>query len=158
MKADIGLPKALMKLPLEGDLTQEVKDELSKFVCFRYCPKGVHITSIPELRWHLFCKQLAESDKLPLTLGTLDEHVKRVRLQSRTWFQATIMQQQPFDPMNFGYCKDSDGHIIPASHIENSSCTSGYHRVGQMPVQNPLFHPNMLLQTKQFTVHRTMPV
>ena len=124
MKADMGLPKVLMKQPSESDLTQEVKDELSKFVCLRYCQKGVHITSIPELRWHLFCKQLTESDKLPPTLGAPDEHVKRVRLQSRIWLQATIMQQQPFDPINLGYYKDSDGQILPVTfflHLRLSS-------------------------------------
>ena len=50
MKADVDLPRALMKLPVEGDLTQEVKDELAKFVCSRYCPNGIHNTSIPDLR------------------------------------------------------------------------------------------------------------
>ena len=30
MKADVNFPRALMKLPMEGDLTQEVKDELAK--------------------------------------------------------------------------------------------------------------------------------
>ena len=55
MKADMDLPRALLKLPVEGDLAQEVKDELEKFVCLKYCPKGVRITSIPDLRWHMFC-------------------------------------------------------------------------------------------------------
>ena len=50
LEADVDLPRALMKLPVEGDLTQEVKDEWPKFVCSRYCPKGIHITSIPDLR------------------------------------------------------------------------------------------------------------
>ena len=45
---------ALMKLTEEGDLMQEVKDALASFVCLLYC----HITSIPDLRWHLFCKHL----------------------------------------------------------------------------------------------------
>ena len=89
MKADIDLPRALMKLPVKGDLTQEVKDELAKFISLMYCPKGVQVTSIPDLRWHLFCKQLAERNKLPATLGALEEHIKRVRLQSWVWFQAT---------------------------------------------------------------------
>ena len=35
MKADVDLPKALLKLPGEGDLTQEVKDALEKFVCLK---------------------------------------------------------------------------------------------------------------------------
>ena len=78
IKADMALPRAFMELPVDGDLTQEVKDELTKFVCLRYCPKGVQITSIPDLRWHLFCKQLAESNRLPPTLGALEEHIKRV--------------------------------------------------------------------------------
>ena len=88
---------------------------MAKFVCLRYCPKGVHITSIPDLRWHLFCKQLAESNKLPPTLGALEEHIKRVRLQSRVWFQATVMQQQPFEPLNFGYYKDTDSQMLPVT-------------------------------------------
>ncbi|SMN02506.1 hypothetical protein SPONN_1209 [uncultured Candidatus Thioglobus sp.] len=112
MKADIDLPRALMKLPVEGDLTQEVKNELA---CSRYCPKGVHITSIPDLRWHLFCKQLAESNKLPPTLGALEEHIDRVRLQSRVWCQATLVQQQPFEPLKFGYYKDTGGQILPVT-------------------------------------------
>ena len=46
----------------------------------------------------------------------LDEHIKRVRLQSRVWFQATIMQQQqPFEPLNFGYYKNTDGQILPVT-------------------------------------------
>ena len=85
MKVDMDLPRAFMKVPMEGDLTEEVKDELARFVCSRYCPKGVHITSIPDLRWHLFCKQLAESNKLPPTLDALEEHIKRVRLQVTTY-------------------------------------------------------------------------
>ena len=78
MKADVGLPRALLKLPVEGDLTQEVKGELDKFVCSKYCPKGVGTTNIPDLRMHLFCKQLAESNKLPPTVSSLEENTKRV--------------------------------------------------------------------------------
>ncbi len=113
MKADVHLSRALMKLPMESDLSQEVKDELAKFVCSRYCPKDVRISSIPNLKWYLFCKQLAESNKLPPTLGALEEHINRVRLQSRVWCQATVMQQQPLDPLQFGYYMDTDGQLLP---------------------------------------------
>ncbi|CAG2058058.1 unnamed protein product, partial [Timema podura] len=77
---DIG---AMMKLTVEGYLMQEVKDELENFACSMYCPK-----------------QLVESNKLPPSLGTLKE---RVRLQSRVWFQVTVVQQQPFDPLSLVY-------------------------------------------------------
>ena len=50
MKADMDLLRAFLKLPVEGDLAQEVKDELEKFVCLKYCPKGVRIINIPDLR------------------------------------------------------------------------------------------------------------
>jgi hypothetical protein len=71
-----------MKLPEVGDITQEVKDLLAKFVCSTYCPKGIHITNIPDLRWHLFCKYLAEGNNLPPTIGALEEHIKCVQVQS----------------------------------------------------------------------------
>ena len=45
----------LMTLSEEGDLTQEGKNALANFVCVVYCPKGIHIRGIPDLRWHLFC-------------------------------------------------------------------------------------------------------
>ena len=79
MKVDRHIISALMKLTEEGDLTQEVKDTLASFVCLLYCPKGIHITSFPDLRWHLFCKHLAESSKLPLTVGALEEHIAQPR-------------------------------------------------------------------------------
>ncbi|KAK7085462.1 hypothetical protein SK128_015639, partial [Halocaridina rubra] len=44
---------------------------------------GFQITIIPDLRWRLFCKQLAKSNRLPPTLGVLEEHIKSMRLQ--TW-------------------------------------------------------------------------
>ena len=115
LKVDVDLPRALMKLPIAGELTQEATKELEKFVCLNYCPKGVWITSIPDLRWHMFCKQLAESNKLLPTVGALEEHIKRVRLQSRVWYQATVMHQQPFEPLQFGYYKDTDGRLLPVT-------------------------------------------
>ena len=74
--------------------------------------------SIPNLRWHLLCKQFAESNKLPPTLGALEEHIKRVSLQSRVWHQVTVMQQQPFvEPLQFGYYKDGDGQLLPVTTL-----------------------------------------
>lgn len=94
-----------MKLPECGDLTQEVKDSLAKFVClsYMYCPNSIQIASIPD-SWYLFCKFLPESSKLPSTMGALEEHIECVRVQSlvlchsdvattvrhtRTWLQST---------------------------------------------------------------------
>jgi hypothetical protein len=119
MKADINLPRALLKLPVDGNITEDVKEELAKFVCLKYCPKGVSIASIPDLRWHL---QLAESNKLPPTLGTHEEHINCVRWQSQVWCQANFFQQQPFDPLQFGYYRWPD----TACYYKSSSCTTGH--------------------------------
>ena len=82
MKADSEVIAALMKLTQKSDVTQDVKDALAQFVCLLYSPKGTHITNIPDLRWHLFCKHLAESTKLPPTTGSLDEHIECVHVQA----------------------------------------------------------------------------
>jgi len=79
MKVDREVISALMKLTEEGDVTQDVKDALAKFVCLLNCPKDIHITSVPDLRWHL----LAESTKLPLTAGSLEQHIERVQYTYR---------------------------------------------------------------------------
>ena len=103
---------ALMKLTEEGDVTQDVKDALAKLVCLLYCPKGIHITSIPNLRWHLFCKHLAESTKLPPTDGSLEQHIERVHIQARVWFQATVMWQHLLDPLKHGYYQNDHDYIL----------------------------------------------
>ena len=71
MKADINLPRALLKLPKDSDLTEEVKDELAKF--------EVHVQRVFLLPV-LLCKQLVESNKLPSTLDALNEHFNCVGL------------------------------------------------------------------------------
>ena len=83
MKVHRDIISALMKLTNESDLTQEGKDALASFVCLLYCPKGIHITNIPDRRWHLFCKHLAESSKLPPTVADPDEYIEHVRVQNR---------------------------------------------------------------------------
>jgi len=50
MKVDISLPRELLKLPVGGDILEEMKEELAMFVCFKYCPKDVSITSVSDLR------------------------------------------------------------------------------------------------------------
>jgi len=77
-KGDNQVVVAVMKLTEESDVRQDVKDALAQFVCLLYSPKGTHITNIPDLRWHPFCKHLAERTKLPATTSSLEEHIERV--------------------------------------------------------------------------------
>ena len=54
---------------------------LASFVCVTYSPKGIYIKSISKLWWHLLCKHMAESDKLPPTLDALRQHVLIIHIQ-----------------------------------------------------------------------------
>ena len=56
--------------------TEEMLASLEKFVCQLYLPK-THIYSLKDLRWWLFKKKQAESEKLPPTSGTLLEAILR---------------------------------------------------------------------------------
>ena len=55
----------------------------------------------------MFCKYMAESDKLPPTLGALKEHILRAHVQARVWGQASVYQQKRLDPIGNGYSRGS---------------------------------------------------
>ena len=95
-------------------MTEAMLTTLASFVCSVYSPRGINIKTISELRWHLFCKHMAESDKLPPTIGALRQHVLRVHIQAKVWGQASIALQDPQpDPLHNGYHKDTDGQLRP---------------------------------------------
>ncbi|CAL8275608.1 unnamed protein product [Arctogadus glacialis] len=66
MKADV--ISSLQMLSTEEEVTETMLATLASFICAAYSPKGIYIETISELRWHLFCKHIAESDQLPPTL------------------------------------------------------------------------------------------
>ena len=93
-------------LSTEAEVTQTMLDNLDSFVCAAFSPKGININTISELRWYLFCKHMAESDKLPPTLGALRQHVLRVHIQARVWGQASIaLQELQLDTLKMGTTK-----------------------------------------------------
>ena len=61
----------------------------------------------------MFCKYMAESQKLPPTLGALKQHILRAHVQARIWGQATVYQQELLDPLENGYHMDSNGQLKP---------------------------------------------
>lgn len=68
MKAGNDVICALGQLLEENEVNEQQLVTLCSFLCVAYCPKGVEINSIPEHRWYLFCKHMAESGRLPPTL------------------------------------------------------------------------------------------
>ena len=103
IKADKNVVDALTKLLEVTDVTDNLISVLARFVCAAYAPKDIKIVSIPELRWYLFYKHMAESDKLPPTIGALKQHIHRVHIQATVWGQANVAHQQFLDPLNHGF-------------------------------------------------------
>ena len=113
LKADRDVIEAIALLNEAADVTADQMSKLAKFVCTVYSPKGLQIDNIPELRWYLFCKHMAESHKLPPTLGVLNQHVDRIHLQARVWAQASVAHQVCLDPEKHGYYKDTNDQLKP---------------------------------------------
>ncbi len=103
LKTTTDVINALTLLSTASEVTDGIQSAIAKFVCAAYCPKGIPIFNIPELRWYIFCKHMAESVKLPPTIGALKQHILRVHLQASVWGQACIAQQIILDPLQNGY-------------------------------------------------------
>lgn len=114
LKAD-DMVAAFATLCTDTELSEDLYTTLARFVCSAYCPNGVNISSIPELRWHLFCKNMAENDRLPPTVGALRQHIMRVHIQAYVWGQAAISQQTFLDPLKNGYHKDTCDQLKPTT-------------------------------------------
>ena len=88
-------------------ITDDLLSMLATFVSAAYVPEGIQIAGIPELRWHLFCKHMVESDKLPPTPCALKQHILGVQIQATVWRQASVAQQKFLDPLKHGFYKDT---------------------------------------------------
>ena len=109
LESDNDVIRALCMLCDDTDVTEDfLQSTLARFVCTAYRQKGLQISSIRDLRWHLFCKYMAESEKLPPTMRALKN------VQARVWGQAAHPKQVLLDPLQNGYHKDhDDGQLNP---------------------------------------------
>ena len=65
-----------------GELPPEVKG-LEQFVCHVYCSAGP--TTLPTLRWKLFCSKNFEGEMLPPTRAALLPHINRANYMAMNW-------------------------------------------------------------------------
>ena len=133
MKAHTDVISSLQMLSTEAEVTETMLATLASFVCAVYSPNGIYIKTISELRWHIFCKHMAENYKISPTLAVLRQHVLRVHIQAKVWGHASIALHDPqFDPLQNGYHKEFDGQKIPTmtddtNHDRCPSSSKGYH-------------------------------
>lgn len=102
---------AFSQLGMSEDPTPEVLFGIEKFVCNLYQPNTKFIT-VPELRWHLFKKKEAQSEKLPPTQGALHEAILRTHYQAIVWNNDTVSNPTLPSPERYGWKDDSD-HWTP---------------------------------------------
>jgi hypothetical protein len=103
IEADDDIIEAFIHLASEHPISPLIVNVLAKFVCHIYAPKHTNIDNLKDLRWYLFCQKMGESDTLPPTEATLEQHILRSHLQAFIWGQADVpMQNQP-DPCSNGW-------------------------------------------------------
>ena len=95
--------EAFYALGSEEELSGETEAALQSFVCKGYCPAGVSITSLKDLRWYLFCKYQSEGEHLPPTTAALHEHTLCAHVQAFIWHQAHLPHQTHLDPTQNGW-------------------------------------------------------
>ena len=86
--------------PSEADLTK-----FEKFILNLYCKNSVPscITTLADLRWQMFLKKQADSDRLPPTLAALKEKVSRAHYITLQWKSALINSPSLPDPNDYGW-------------------------------------------------------
>ena len=112
MEAEDDVIECLCILCHDADMSEDLQLTLAQFVCTAYHQTGIQLSSIPELRWQLSCKFIAESEKLPAP----KQYTLRAHVEGAVWGQAAVFQQDLLDPVGNGYHRDSDdGQLQPTA-------------------------------------------
>ena len=92
--------RSLANLDKDEKPDKETLDGIEQFVCQLYQPKAT-IKTVKELRWSLFKKRQAESDKLPPAEAALHQAILRGRYQLIVWNNDCV--PNPVLPSTRGY-------------------------------------------------------
>lgn len=90
----------------------EVMAALEEFVCQLYQPETT-CTDVAQLRWKIFKKSMAESEKLPPTKASLKYHIYRAHYQAMIWGNAHVANPQLPSPEAYGWkLTDNQFHAV----------------------------------------------
>ena len=87
--------------------TAETMAAIEKFVCQLYLPKTT-FTKVKELRWWLFRKKQAQSERLPPTQAALHEAILRAHYQVMVWNNDRVPNPELPSPENYGWERNED--------------------------------------------------
>ena len=99
--------------------TTETIDAIEKFVCQLYLPKAT-FTKVKDIRWWLFCKKQAQSERLPPTLAALHQGILPAHYQVMVWNNNQVPNPDLPPPDIYGWKRKEDEwqpvitHLSPA--------------------------------------------
>lgn len=103
--------QAFIKLGMREYPDEDTMKGLEEYVCKLYDLK-TSITSVSKLRWHLFKKKQAQSDRLPPTYSSLREAILRAHYQSMVWENDNCPNPVLPSPGTYGWI-DDEGQWMP---------------------------------------------
>ncbi|CAH3151769.1 unnamed protein product, partial [Porites lobata] len=106
LEADDSVLNALAKLGREEEPGTDIKVGIERFVC-QLCLPRTDITTVKELRWFLFRKKQAESDKLPPTQAALHQAILRAHFQLLVWNKDTEPNPVLPSPSDYGWVMEN---------------------------------------------------
>jgi hypothetical protein len=101
---------ALISLGATKKLNDDTAASIEQFICTVYLPQ-TEIESVKKLRWWLFRKKQAESERLPPTPDALRQAILRAHHQTFVWNQATVTNPVIPPPADHGWKQDGDRWI-----------------------------------------------
>ena len=106
-KADEDIINQLVRLGETETPTAETKAAIEKFVCQLYIPKTT-MTEVKELRWWLFRKKLAQSERLPPTSAALNKAILPAHYQAMVWNNDRVASPHLLSPQSYGWERKGD--------------------------------------------------
>lgn len=105
LEADKDSVDALADLGTTAQPTARAIAVIEKLVCQLYQPKTL-VSCVKDLRWLLFRKKQAQSERLPPTQAALKEAILRAHYQTMIWNNDKIPNPQLPSPESYGWTMD----------------------------------------------------
>ena len=102
--------EAFAQLGTTQTIPSEVEIALEQFVCQLYL-SGTDLCELSSVRWHIFKKSCAESEKLSPTKGALVEHIKRAHYQAMVWYHDKVAKPDIPEPYDYGWTVANSRYI-----------------------------------------------
>ncbi|CAH3146077.1 unnamed protein product [Pocillopora meandrina] len=107
LNVDEDVVREMAKLGTTLTPSEETIKAIEKFVCELYVP-NTSLTTVKELRWLLFRKKQAQSERLPPTRGALLKAVLRAYYQAIVWDNDVVANPDIPSPENYGWEKNDN--------------------------------------------------